>query len=56
MEYEGVRNTYTKGDLFCVYLDNEKVHKYPIDTIFRIVEDYGTHADMEYEEQDPGPH
>ena len=47
LEYECVKNTYTKGDLFCVYLDNEKVHKFPINTIFRIVEDYGHHGDRD---------
>lgn len=25
LEYEEVKNTYTKGDLYCVYLENEKV-------------------------------
>jgi len=39
MVHENVGNTYTKGDLFCVY-DTEKkvVWKYPVDHIFRVVE------------------
>ena len=45
IEYNNIVNTYTKGDLFCVYVANEKVHKFPINTIFRIVEDFGTHAE-----------
>jgi hypothetical protein len=35
-------NTYTKGPLYCVYLGNGKVEKYPISEIFRVTEDYGT--------------
>jgi hypothetical protein len=37
--YEGVTNTYTKGPLYCVYVDN-CVRKHPLDTIWRITEDY----------------
>lgn len=34
-------NTYTKGRLFCVYVkDENKVYKYPMDNIWRIVEEY----------------
>jgi len=37
-------NTYQKGDFYCVYCDDERVFKYPIMHIFRVVEDYGTHG------------
>jgi len=43
--YTNVLNTYTKGDLFCIYTKDEKVHKLPIAKIFDIVEDYGYHAE-----------
>jgi biotin synthase-like enzyme len=36
------KNTYQKGSMFCVYCTNGKVYKYPIEHIFRIVEDYQT--------------
>lgn len=39
---EHVRNTYTKGPLFCVMLDalfhQQEVHKFPLEHIFRIKE------------------
>ena len=41
--YENVINTYTKGNLFCVYFEKEGrkvVHKYPMCSIFRIQEEY----------------
>lgn len=38
------KSTYTKGLLFCVYCIDEKVHKYPIMRLFRVIEDYGTHG------------
>lgn len=41
--HEDCVNSYTKGDLFCVYTKNERVYKYPIANIFSILEDYGTH-------------
>lgn len=37
------KSTYQKGSFFCVY-EGEKVFKYPIGDIFRIVESYGTHG------------
>lgn len=41
IEFENATNTYTKGPLFCVYLKEEnKVYKYPVDTIFNITESY----------------
>lgn len=36
------KSTYTKGILYCVYTEDEKVFKYPIQHIFRIVEDYNS--------------
>ncbi len=38
--YNNVINTYTKGDMFCLYLEGEMVHKYPSINIFRVVENY----------------
>jgi hypothetical protein len=39
--FENVTNTYQKGDFFCVYLKKEnKVYKYPINSLFNIKEDY----------------
>ncbi len=38
------KSTYTKGPMFCVYCTNEKVYKYPVMRIFRVVEGYGTHG------------
>jgi hypothetical protein len=37
--HESVVNTYTKGDLYCVY-DGSQVYKYPLRNIWRITEDY----------------
>ena len=40
VEITGVRNTYQKGDLFCVMLvETPRVYKFPLQHIFRIVED-----------------
>lgn len=33
-----VVNTYTKVDMFCVFLESDDVEKYPLINIFRIVE------------------
>ena len=35
-----VKNTYQKGDLFCVLLNCGSVEKFPINRIFRITETY----------------
>jgi hypothetical protein len=40
IEYEDVKNAYTKSVLYCVYLKNNQVHKYPLCNVFRIEEDY----------------
>ena len=42
-------NTYTKGPFYCVYcwnlvLEVERVFKYPVQNIFRVVEEYGSHG------------
>jgi len=42
IEIEAI-NTYTKGNLYCVY-DGEKVIKFPLSNVWRIVEDYGVTA------------
>ena len=38
------KNTYTKGPFYCVQAENGKVYKHPLDTIWRVAEDYGTSA------------
>jgi len=40
VEYDNVINTYQKGDFFCIYFDKNKVHKYPVISIWRVEEDY----------------
>jgi len=42
--YENVLNSYQKGDLFVIYTDDEKSYKHPMDTIWRVVEEYGYHG------------
>lgn len=41
--YENVINAYTKGSLYCLMFekDGERItHKFPLCSIFRIIEDY----------------
>lgn len=38
--YEDVKNAYTKDGLYCLYLKDETVHKYPLINIFRVTESY----------------
>jgi hypothetical protein len=41
--YESVINAYTKGPLYCILFEKDGkriTHKFPIITLFRIVEDY----------------
>jgi len=41
--YEDIINAYTKGNMYCVLFlkgKNRKTHKYPLCSIFRIIEDY----------------
>ncbi len=41
--YDDVLNAYTKGKLYCILFEKDgerKTHKYPISSIFRVVEDY----------------
>jgi hypothetical protein len=44
IDHENVVNTYTKGPLYCVYIEGETVYKYPIESIWRIKEEYGYHG------------
>lgn len=39
LEFADVKNTYQKGDMFCVY-HGDQVDKFPIQHIFRIIEEY----------------
>jgi len=38
-------NLYEKGSFLCVFVNGEKIYKYPISDIFRVIEDYGFHGD-----------
>ena len=42
--YEEVINAYTKGQMYCILFVNKKgervTHKFPLPSIFRIIEDY----------------
>ena len=41
--YDEVINAYTKGGMYCVLFEkdgNRKTHKYPLVSIFRVIEDY----------------
>lgn len=41
--YEDIENAYTKGPMYCVMLvkDGKRMtHKYPLVSIFRVIEDY----------------
>lgn len=40
IEYDNVKNAYTKDGLFCIYKSNGLVVKYPLVNIFRIEETY----------------
>ena len=42
--YHAVMNTYQKGSFYCIYTVDELSYKHPIDTIWRIKEDYGYHG------------
>ena len=39
---DNVRNSYQKGDLFCVMTTDGKVQKFPIVHLFRVVEEWGS--------------
>lgn len=36
----GVKNAYTKDGMYCLYLEEGTVHKYPLVNIFRVKEEY----------------
>jgi len=42
--YEDPINAYTKGCMYCILFENKegqrKTHKYPLSSIFRVIEDY----------------
>ncbi len=40
IEYEYVKNAYTKDGMYCLYLESGIVHKYPCVNIFRVEEGY----------------
>lgn len=39
LKYESVQNAYTKGPLYCIMTDANTVHKFPLEHVFRIVEE-----------------
>ena len=41
--YEDIENAYTKGNMYCVMFVKDgkrKTHKYPLCSLFRVIEDY----------------
>ena len=41
--YDNVINAYTKGNMYCILFEKDKkrvTHKYPLCSLFRVVEDY----------------
>lgn len=54
IEHENVKNTYTKGPMFCVYEDGV-VYKYPVNNIWRVTEDYGDSGRIENKHLKPYP-
>ena len=43
IEYDNVINAYTKGQMYCVLFEKDghrKTHKFPLCSIFRVIEDY----------------
>ena len=40
IDYKEVKNAYTKDGMYCIYMKNDIVHKYPMVNIFRVVENY----------------
>jgi len=45
--YENVINTYTKGYLYCIYVEGEDVFRHPLigpSAIWRVKEEYGFHG------------
>ena len=42
--YENAINTYQKGSFFVIYVEGEISYKHPIETIWRVKEDYGYHG------------
>jgi len=56
IEYKNVINSYTKGNMYCVMFNVPTTgsskplvftHKYPLCSIFRVVETDGTHSQRE---------
>lgn len=37
--FENVANTYTKGLLYCIYINHSLIHKFPLSNIFKITEE-----------------
>jgi len=43
LEYKNVINAYTKGGMYCILFqkDGKRItHKYPLVSLFRVIEDY----------------
>jgi len=50
IEYNNAINTYTKDDFYCIYLEDETVHKYPTINIFRVIESYDHNSRVKLED------
>lgn len=40
IDYLDVKNAYTKDGMYCIYTNDNLVHKYPMVNIFRVIETY----------------
>ena len=42
--YDKVINAYTKGGMYCILFENKEIqrvtHKFPLCSLFRVIEDY----------------
>ena len=45
--FENVKSTYQKGDLFCVELEDNTIHKYPVATIVTVIEENNFQPDKD---------
>lgn len=46
LEYRGITNAYTKGDLYCLYdAGKNYVEKFPVENIWRVRETYSKEPD-----------
>jgi len=36
--FDKVRDTYQRGDMFCIHLLDDVIHKFPVQNIYRVTE------------------